>query len=222
MSGRALLGGFAGLLASAWLFGYLAHEIDEGETGVDDELARWLHSHASSGWTDVFTAITWLGNLVTLAVVLAVAAIFLARRRWYTDLQFLLLAAIGTKVLTEVFKWSFQRDRPFFPDPLASESTYSFPSGHASMSLAVYGSLAIIVARRLGPLWQRVAVLGGAVVLIGLIGFSRLYLGVHFLSDVIAGYALAIAWMTLCALALDLRTRRQTSRYLASTKQYSP
>jgi undecaprenyl-diphosphatase len=81
--------------------------------------------------------------------------------------------------------------------------------------------VAIVVARRLGPLWQRVAVLAGAAVLIGLIGFSRLYLGVHFLSDVIAGYALAIAWMTLCALALDLR-RRQTSRYLASTKQYSP
>jgi len=218
MSGRALLGGFAGLVASAWLFGYLASEVVEGETGVDDEVARSLHAHASPGWTDVFTAITWLGNLVALAVVLAAAAIVLARRRWYADLQFLLLAALGTKALTEVFKWSFQRERPFFPDPLASESTYSFPSGHASMSLAVYGSLAVIVARRLEQTWQRVAVLGGTAVLVALIGFSRLYLGVHFLSDVVAGYALAIAWMLLCALALNLRWR-QTSRYLASTKQ---
>jgi undecaprenyl-diphosphatase len=219
MSGRALLGGFAGLVASAWLFGYLASEVVEGETRLDDEVARRLHEHASSGWTDLFTAITWLGNLVTLAAVLAAAAIVLARRRWYADLQFLLLAAVGTKVLTEVFKWSFARERPFFPDPLASESTYSFPSGHASMSLAVYGAVAVIVARRLKPQWQRVAVLGGTAVLVALIGFSRLYLGVHYLSDVVAGYALAIAWMLVCALALDLRWRRQTSRYLASTKQ---
>jgi undecaprenyl-diphosphatase len=219
MSGRALLGGFAGLVASAWLFGYLASEVVEGETRLDDEVARSLHAHASPGWTDLFTAVTWLGNLVPLAAVLAVAAIVLARRRWYTDLQFLLLAALGTKALTEVFKWSFQRDRPFFPDPLATESTYSFPSGHASISLAVYGSIAIIVARRLERGWQQVLVLGGTALLVALIGFSRLYLGVHYLSDVVAGYALALAWMALCALTLDLWSRRQTSRYLASTKQ---
>jgi undecaprenyl-diphosphatase len=219
MSGRALLGGFAGLVASAWLFGYLASEVVEGESRLDDEVARSLHAHASPGWTDFFTAITWLGNLLALAAVLAAAAIVLARRRWYADLQFLLLAALGTKALTEVFKWSFQRDRPFFPDPLATESTYSFPSGHASMSLAVYGSVAIIVARRLERTWKQVAVLGGTAVLAALIGFSRLYLGVHYLSDVVAGYALALAWMLICALALNLRWRRQTSRYLASTKQ---
>jgi membrane-associated phospholipid phosphatase len=219
MSRRALLGGFAALVASAWLFGYLATEVVEGETHVDREVARWLHEHASPGWTDLFTAITWLGNLVTLVVVLAVAAFVLARRRRFAELQFLVLAAVGTKLLTDVFKWSFHRDRPFFPDPLASESTYSFPSGHASMSLAVYGGLAFVVARRLERRWQQVAVLGSAAILVGLIGFSRLYLGVHYLSDVIAGYALALAWMTLCALTLHLLARRQTSRYLASTKQ---
>lgn len=219
MSGRALLGGFVGLAASAWLFGYLSTEVVEGETHVDREVARSLHEHATPAWTDVFTAITWLGNLVTLAAVLGVAAVLLARRHRYRDLQFLLLAALGTKVLTEVFKWSFHRDRPFFPDPLATESTYSFPSGHASMSLAIYGSLAIIVARQLENVALRALVVAGAAVLIALIGFSRIYLGVHYLTDVVAGYSLALAWMLLCALALDLRWRRQTSRYLASAKQ---
>ncbi len=72
---------------------------------------------------------------------------------------------VGTKVLTEALKWGFKRDRPAFPDPLATESSYSFPSGHASMSMAVYGSLAIIVVRRLDSTWQRVAVLIGTAVL---------------------------------------------------------
>jgi membrane-associated phospholipid phosphatase len=221
MPGRALLGGFVGLAACAWLFGYLATEVVEGETGVDHEVARTLHAHATPGWTDVFTVVTWLGNLTTLVAVLLVGTIFLARRRYYRDLQFLLLAALGTKVLTEIFKWSFQRDRPFFPDPLATESTYSFPSGHSSMSMAIYGSLAIIVARRVTNTAARVAIVGGAALLIALIGFSRIYLGVHYLTDVIAGYALALGWMLVCVLALQLRWRRrdQTSRYLASAKQ---
>jgi membrane-associated phospholipid phosphatase len=220
MSGRALVGGFVGLLGCAWLLGYLATEVVEGETGLDRNVSQTLHEHATPGWTDVFTAITWMGNLATLVVVLAVAGVVLARRRWYGDLQFLLLTALGTKVLTEVFKWSFQRDRPFFPDPLATESTYSFPSGHASMSMAVYGAVAIIVARRVTNLGLRIAVLVGVALLIGLIGFSRIYLGVHYLTDVIAGYALAAGWMLACALALGLRWRRgHTSRYLASAKQ---
>jgi undecaprenyl-diphosphatase len=169
----------------------------------------WFHEHASPGWTDVFTVVTRLGSFAVLAAVLAIGTIALARRRLYPELWFLLLAAGGTKLLTEALKWSVGRDRPTFPDPLATESSSSFPSSHASMSLAVYGSLAVIVARRLEPTWQRAAVLGGTAVLVALIGLSRLYLGVHYLSDVVAGYALALAWMSLCALAVSLYAGRE-------------
>jgi membrane-associated phospholipid phosphatase len=223
MSRSALLAIFGGLLASAWLFGFLATEVVEGETHYDARVARSLHEHATAGWTDFFRFVTYLGNLVTLVIVLAIACAILWRKGRVAELQLLLLAAIGTQLLTQAFKLGFRRDRPVFPDPLATESTYSFPSGHASMSLAVYGTLAFVVARRLDRPAARIAVLTAAAVLIFLIGISRIYLGVHYVSDVVAGYCLALAWITACALTLELRRRRragaQTSRYLASAKQ---
>jgi membrane-associated phospholipid phosphatase len=124
-------------------------------------------------------------------------------------------------VLANGMKLGFRRERPFSPDPLATESTFSFPSGHALVSLAVYGSIALLLARRISsPPW-RVLVLGGAGLLVLAIGFSRLYLGVHFLSDVLAGFAAGTAWLALLYVALELRGR-YISRYLASTKEYSP
>jgi undecaprenyl-diphosphatase len=145
------------------------------------------------------------------------------RKGWIADLVLLVVAAVGAEVITIGLKQGFQRERPFFPDPLATERTFSFPSGHASVSLAVYGTLGYIAARHLETRRAQVLALVSAAVLVLLIGFSRLYLGVHFLSDVIAGYSIALAWVALCVVLLQLRLRvrkrRQTSRYLASAKQ---
>jgi membrane-associated phospholipid phosphatase len=203
------------LTASAWAFGSLAEEVVEGDTHVDTRLADWLHEHATAGWTDFFERVTWLGNLPVLLAATVVAAAVLARKRETLELRLLLLAAVGAEILTVGLKLGFQRERPFYADPLARESTYSFPSGHATVSLAVYGTLAFIIARHLSNARLRVAVLAAAAVLVLLIGFSRLYLGVHFLTDVIAGFALGLAWVTLCVLLLHLRVRldarRQTS-----------
>jgi membrane-associated phospholipid phosphatase len=220
--GVELLAGLVLLTGSAWIFGWMAEDLAEGDTTVDDRLAAWLHEHASSGWTTFFENVTRLGNVSTLAVVAVLAAAVLWRKRWTAELQLLVLAAVGAEIITTGLKLGFQRDRPFFSDPLATEHTYSFPSGHASVSLAVYGTLGFIAARHLGNRRAQIAVLAAAAVLILLIGFSRLYLGVHFLSDVIAGYSIGIAWVALCVVLLHLRLRlrsrgpTQTSRYRAS------
>jgi membrane-associated phospholipid phosphatase len=215
-----LVGGLALLTASAWIFGWLAEELIEGDTHADTRLARWLHERASPGRTEFFEFVTALGNFATLLVAAAVAAVVLARFGTRNELALLLLAFAGSQVLTMGLKLGFQRDRPFFAEPLATESTYSFPSGHASASLAVYGTLGFLLARRLRNRRARVASLAGAAALVLLIGFSRLYLGVHYLTDVLAGFSLGLAWVTLCALALHLRVYLgQTSRYRASTKQ---
>ncbi len=220
--GIELLAGLALLTGSAWIFGWMAEDLAEGDTTVDDRLAAWLHEHASSGWTTFFENVTRLGNVSTLAVVVVLAAAVLWRKGWMADLQLLVLAAVGAEIITTGLKLGFQRDRPFFSDPLATEQTYSFPSGHASVSLAVYGTLGFIAARQLGNRRAQVAVLVAAAALILLIGFSRLYLGVHFLSDVVAGYSIGIAWVALCVVLLQLRLRlrsrgqTQTSRYRAS------
>jgi membrane-associated phospholipid phosphatase len=222
-AGLELLGGLVVLTASAWVFGAVADEVVEGDTHIDTRLANWLHDHASPGWTEFFERVTWLGNVPVLVAVTAVAAAVLAWKRQRMELVLLLLAVVGTEILTVGLKAGFHRRRPFFPDPLATESSYSFPSGHASVSLAVYGTIGFIAARHLRDVRARIAVLSASAVLILLIGISRLYLGVHFLTDVIAGFSLGLAWVTLCVLLLDLgvrlRKRDQTSRYQASTKQ---
>jgi membrane-associated phospholipid phosphatase len=216
LAGLELIAGLLVLTAAAWVFGVTAEELAEGDTEVDERFADWLHEHASRGWTEFFEFVTFLGNVPTLVAVTFVAAIVLWRKQQTAELQLLLLAAVGTQILTFGLKLGFERERPFFSDPLATESTYSFPSGHASVSLAVYGTLGYIVARHAATRRAQLAALGAAAVLVLLIGFSRLYLGVHFLSDVIAGFSLGLAWVALCVvllhLRLRLRARRQTSR----------
>jgi membrane-associated phospholipid phosphatase len=218
--GLELLAGLGVLTGSAWTFGWMVEDLAEGDTKVDTRLADWLHEHASPDLTAFFEAVTRLGNVSTLLVLVLLASAFLWRKGWIAELQLLVLAGVGAEIITVGLKHGFQRDRPFFSDPLATESSYSFPSGHASVSLAVYGTLGFIAARHLGRRRAQFAVLAGTTVLVLLIGFSRLYLGVHFLSDVIAGYSLGIAWVALCVVLLQLRLRlkerRQTSRYRAS------
>lgn len=206
--GLPLLGALLALALSLWAFGAIVDEqILEGETRTDERLAVWLHGRATEPLTDVFRVVTRLGNFITLFAVTLVAVVIFWRRRERIDAAFVALAALGAQVLSTGMKLGFRRDRPFFPDPLATESTFSFPSGHALVSLAVYGSIALVLARRLSSHSQRALLLGATAVLVAAIGFSRLYLGVHFLSDVLAGFAAGVAWLALVYVALEVRTR---------------
>jgi undecaprenyl-diphosphatase len=216
--GLPLLGALLALAASLWAFGAIAEDLLDGDTGDDQRLAEWLHGRATDPLTDLFRAITWFGNVPTLLAVALLAVGILWRRRERTDAVFVALAFLGAQVLSNGMKLGFQRERPFFADPLATESTYSFPSGHALVSLAVYGSVALVLAQRLSTRLLRILVVAIAAALVLAIGFSRLYLGVHFLSDVLAGYAAGVAWLALLYLALEARSR-YTSRYRASTNE---
>jgi membrane-associated phospholipid phosphatase len=211
--GLPLLAGLLVLALSLWAFAEIVDEqIVEGETRTDERLAEWLHGRATDPFTDVFRAITRAGNFTTLLAVTLLAVGIFWRRRKRTDAVFVALAFLGAQVLSTGMKLGFRRDRPFFPDPLATESTFSFPSGHALVSLAVYGSIALVLARRLSTRARRAVLLGVTALLVLAIGFSRLYLGVHFLSDVLAGYAAGVAWLALLYVALELRSRRLLAR----------
>lgn len=228
--GLPLLAALLILAASLWAFGAIAEELLdddtrhdrgpmlEGDPPNDQRLAEWLHGRATEPLTDLLRGITVLGNFVTLLAITLLAVGIFWRRRERTDAVFVGLAFLGAQVLSTGMKLGFRRERPFFPDPLSTESTYSFPSGHALVSLAVYGSLGLVLAGRLQTRGQRLVVLGTAAALVVAIGFSRLYLGVHFLSDVLAGYAAGIAWLALLYMALEARSR-YTSRYRASTNE---
>jgi membrane-associated phospholipid phosphatase len=209
--GLPLIGALLALALSLWAFGVIVDEqIVEGETRTDERLADWLHGRATEPLTDVFRGITRLGNFTTLTAVTLVAVVIFWRRRERIDAAFVALAALGAQVLSTGMKLSFRRDRPFFPDPLATESTFSFPSGHALVSLAVYGSIALVLARRLTSRIKRALLLGATALLVIAIGFSRLYLGVHFLSDVLAGYAAGVAWLAFLYVAIEVRARYES------------
>ena len=199
------------LALGVWAFAALADAMTDGETSYDQDLANWLHAHASEPLTEFFETVTTLGNGIVLAGVTAIAVYLLLRRGHRREAWLVGLAFVGAELISYSLKLGFRRDRPFFTDPLATESTFSFPSGHSTVSLAVYGALAVVLARRLRG-GAEIACLAGAATLIGLIGFSRLYLGVHFLTDVLAGFAAGTAWLAACVIALHLHERLSLRR----------
>ena len=183
----------------AALFGAVLVAAGETIVHVDGRLAAALHAQATPAATTGFEVVTLLGSTAVLFAVTAVAAGYLARLGRRRDASFLILVFAGAEALTWSLKAIFERPRPTFDDPIATASSFSFPSGHALVSLAVYGVLAYVLLESLRSRRTRAACLAAAAVVVTAIGFSRLYLGVHYLSDVLAGYAVALAWLLLIA-----------------------
>jgi undecaprenyl-diphosphatase len=147
-----------------------------------------------------------------------VAAILAWGRRW-VFLGSWLAAVAGSAVLNHLLKVLFARPRPHFEHPLLVETSYSFPSGHAMESFVVYGMLAYFAVLALRSWESRVAAVFGAALLVVLIGFSRMYLGVHYLSDVLAGYAAGGVWLS--ALITGTETIRRSKNETKPTRRTS-
>ncbi len=206
--GLRVLAGLAVAALLLWGFAELTEEVLEGDTQAFDEAVRTLlHAHASSTLTTAMKAATTLGSVEVLAgcTVIALAALWAAGRRRSPLLLAVTMA--GAAGLNWVLKVSFRRERPdpFFD--VVAPSSYSFPSGHALFSLCFYGALAALLAARMDRLGARIAMLTAAAVLVVSIGVSRIYLGVHYPSDVIAGYLAALVWVVTVA-AVDRALRR--------------
>jgi membrane-associated phospholipid phosphatase len=189
------------LLAGAlWAFAALAEDYVTGDPIIrlDHRLANGLHDSATEPLTTLMRVVTDLGGAILLTALCLAAYTLLSRRGERSLGVFVVAAFLGAQLLTAALKVGFRRDRPVFDEPLASAGTYSFPSGHALVSLVVYGALAYVLATRLRSPHARVACFAGAALLAFVIGFSRLYLGVHFLSDVLAGFSAGTAWLLVC------------------------
>ena len=151
-------------------------------------------------------AITWLGSGGVLWTVIGAAAVMLAiRRRWRLAI-YLLVAGAGALVLDPVLKSLVGRLRPVVAHPVAHGNGNSFPSGHSLGSIVCYGAILLVFLPTTRGRWRRVFVIG-TVTLIALIGISRILLGVHYVSDVLGGWALGITWLGVTAFAFEL-TRR--------------
>jgi undecaprenyl-diphosphatase len=179
-------------------FVWLAAEVSGGRTADFD--AAWrdrIHSAATPGLTLLMQAVTLLGSQPALIGSVCVAALIMARSGRRARAILALAALAGCQLLLFVLKHAFQRARPeaFYGDAL---STYSFPSGHAFQSLTCYGILAVLATADLAPAprWaSRMAVL----IFVITIGLSRVYLGVHHPTDVIAGFLAGMVWLASLA-----------------------
>ncbi|MBN3766945.1 phosphatase PAP2 family protein [Burkholderia sp. Ac-20365] len=158
-----------------------------------------------------FAAATHVGDPWVLAVCCAAGVMALLWKR-HTLLACALAAASGGNgLLNMTLKQLIRRARPEYDTALASVHSWSFPSGHTSGSLATFGALAYVLIRTLPARWRLPVVLG-AVAVIGTIAWSRLMIGVHFASDVLAGALSSTAWLTACVLAAEYLRRRTISQ----------
>ncbi len=200
---------------SLWLFGGLVEDLLTGDPIVrfDRVVDDYLHSHATPHLTTFFLVVTAFGSTVAIVILGVVVAALLARSRLWTLLWTWIAAMAGSALFDWLLKGIFQRPRPHFAHPLLVEGNYSFPSGHAMESFVVYGMLAYLAVVLWLRSWEaRVAVVCGAALLVVLIGFSRMYLGVHYFSDVVAGYAAGGVWLS--ALITGAETMRRGSKQL--------
>ena len=196
-----------GLLGASLLgFAKLASDVLAGDPIVsyDDAVAVWLHGHSTAAVTAAFLAATQLGSTLVLAGGAVAAVAVLAVRRRVADAVLVITAVAGSELTNAVLKAVVHRGRPEFADPVAKAGGYSFPSGHAMAALTLYGALGYVIASRVEGTRRRAGWVGLALAVVVLVGVSRLYLGVHYLSDVLAGYAAGAAWLLLSILAVSL------------------
>jgi membrane-associated phospholipid phosphatase len=183
---------------------------------LDQNIATALHAWATPGLTQIMILISLLGLQVLWVVVGVVAIYYLIKRRW-AHLGIWLVGFAGAELLTQVIKMTFQRARPDFDDPLLTALNYSFPSGHALVSLVMYGLLGYFVLLNLHNAWSRNIVVLVTVLIVLWIGISRIYLGVHFFSDVMAGFVAGTIWLTLCIDAMDYIETKHLARRRVGT-----
>ena len=198
------------LVAAAWLLGAIAEDVATNDrlTVLDVEVARWLRAHATEPVTRAMLLITNLHSTIAVSCYAAIAGALLAWRRQWRWLATVFVCVAGGLTLNVLMKLAFHRARPVLDDPLLTLTSYSFPSGHVAGSTLMYGLVvAAVFARTRRLAWRFLAVVAAAAC-IALVAFTRMYLGVHYLSDVAAAFAEGVAWLALCFSALEIFWRR--------------
>jgi undecaprenyl-diphosphatase len=219
--GLHLTVGFVVSLAGLWLFGGVTEDVIHRDplTQFDVALLDWLHAHATATGYAIFNAISLLGSPVALTLLALTVGLLLGVQRQWIVLGGWIAALTGGSLLNQVLKLVIQRPRPPYAAAFLTHYSWSFPSGHAMLSLIGYGMLAYLLV----VLWVhrrrlQVAIVLGATLLTLAIGLSRLYLGVHYFSDVVGGYAAGVLWLSTCISGLEVARRWVTAQPTAGPR----
>ncbi len=173
-------------------------------TAFDSSVRQGLRQMQSPMWTSLFLAVTKLGSTMYLVIIGSAAGLVFLFLRWFRPVVLLILVMIGQAALHHGFKWLIARPRPPALISYREVESYSFPSGHAVAGLCLYGMIAWIVASSLENSAAKAGIAILAAVLIFLIGMSRVYIGIHYPTDVLAGFVGAMIWLA-AVISIDRR-----------------
>ena len=169
--------------------------------GPDHEFAGWFHAHLTRTFVTMLRTFTEFGSGEWIGIVLFALVVFFAWKRWWPSLVTLIVAVPGGMLLNEWVKVLVHRHRPFVDGPFVDWSGYSFASGHTIAATLLYGQLTLLILPAIKSRhWRRLTV-ASAVLLIALVGFSRIALGAHFLTDVLAAIVFGSIWLAFCLFA---------------------
>ncbi len=196
MFGVLLAVGLGAALVATFGLVELHDEILEASSVLADQaLQSWVHGFTRPWLTVVMEALSWIGSPFALGPAVMIAVVVLWWRRFSDDAVLVAAAAFGGVLLDEVMKLHFKRLRPDVPWALVQESSFSFPSGHSVMAMVMYGVIVYKTQDKLRSKWSKAALMLGALAMVVGIGVSRVYLGVHYPSDVAGGYFVGAVWL---------------------------
>lgn len=201
----------AGFLLAAlglWLFSAIADEIlDKESFTFDKEILLTLRELHTPVLDKVMLSFTFLGEPVILLIVCLVIGTWLLIRGQRSQATILIIAAAGAVALNTWLKVLFGRARPMLWERVVDVGQYSFPSGHAMISMVIFGIIGYLLSSKF-PLW-RIGIISLTILLVTGIGLSRLYLGVHWPTDIVAGYAAGLVWLITCIFSLQVWQERR-------------
>ncbi len=201
------------LAGAAWLFGGISEDLITGDPLilVDELISEWLRSHPTPRLATGMHFVSALASTTTISILFTLmGGVLLWKRHWYWLLG-LVLAVAGGMFLNVMLKNLFGRARPGWADPLMALADSSFPSGHTMMATIIYGFMALYLMLSIASWRWRFFIATLTVLLVFLVALSRMYLGAHYLSDVLAAMAAGTAWVALCLTAVEtLRRHRST------------
>lgn len=191
------------------IFFKIAGEIIEREPIEGDvSILNWLHSQATPWLDQFFLAATNLGGIVGMATILLILAAWFISRRQFRSASFLIFSVGGAAVANLILKLLFHRDRPSLFQSQIVETSFSFPSGHAMVSSALIMCLAIMAWK---TRWRWPVIIIGSLLVLA-IGTSRAYFGVHYVSDIVAGWCASVAWVLIVYYLISRFSTRQESK----------
>lgn len=191
-------------IAGTYAFAKIAELVNEGYTQpFDDAVLHWMGRHQIVWLERLMVEITMLGTWIVVLSIVSIAGLFLWLTRHKYSAVLLLVATAGGIGLNNILKLGFSRPRPQIFEWGTMVSSSSFPSGHAMSATVVYATVAYLAARLQKTRLARLITLAAAGFIIAIVCFSRLYLGVHYPSDVVAGVIIGLSWAAFCMATLE-------------------